>query len=100
MTVQIPSLVFFLTILSLTILDAKRLKTIITPFSVAAWPLAIISLVTNFLLGYLKFPPMTMRVHLFLLLNLIIVWLVGFIYLDQQERLSLQSRWYLDSKGN
>jgi oligosaccharide repeat unit polymerase len=80
MTVQIPSLVFSLTILLFTVLDAKRLKTIITPFSVAAWPFAIISLVTNFLLGYLKFPPMTMRVHLFILLNLTIVWLVGYIF--------------------
>jgi hypothetical protein len=80
MTVQLPSLVFFLTILSLTIYDARRLKTIITPFTVAAWPFAIISLVTNFLLGYLQFPPMTMRVHAFILINLIIIWLVGYLF--------------------
>ena len=80
MTVQLPSLVFFLTILSLTIYDARRLKTIITPFTVAAWPFALISLVTNFLLGYLRFPPMTMRVHAFVLINLIIIWLVGYVF--------------------
>ncbi len=80
MTVQLPSLVFFLAILSLTIYDARRLKTIITPFSVAAWPFVIISLVTNFLLGFLQFPPMTLRVHAFILINLVIIWLVGFIF--------------------
>lgn len=80
MTVQIPSLVFFLAILALTIIDARRLNTIITPFTVAAWPFAIISLVTNFLLGYLRFPPMTMRVHAFVLINLVIIWLVGYVF--------------------
>ncbi|MBA7519427.1 hypothetical protein ES705_11505 [subsurface metagenome] len=80
MTVQVPSLIFFLTILSLTLYDARRLKTIITPFTVAAWPFAIISLVTNFLLGYLQFPPMTMRVHAFILINLVIMWLVGYVF--------------------
>ncbi len=80
MTVQVPSLVFFLAILSLTLYDARRLKTIITPFTVAAWPFAIISLVTNFLLGYLQFPPMTMRVHAFILINLVIMWLVGYVF--------------------
>jgi len=80
MTVQIPSFVFFLAILSLTIYDARRLKTIITPFTVAAWPFVIISLVSNFLLGYLHFPPMTMRVHAFILINLVIMWFVGYIF--------------------
>jgi len=79
MTIQLPSLIFFLTILSLTIVDAKRLNTIITPFSVAAWPFVIISLSVNFMLGALKFPPVTIRAHFFILLNLIIIWLVGFI---------------------
>ncbi len=81
MTVQIPSLVFFMAILALTIIDARRLNTIITPFTVTAWPFAIISLVTNFILGYLRFPPMTMRVHLFVLVNLVIIWLIGYIFL-------------------
>ncbi len=80
MTVQIPSLVFFMAILALTIIDARRLNTIITPFTVTAWPFAIISLVTNFILGYLRFPPMTMRVHLFVLVNLVIIWLIGYIF--------------------
>lgn len=80
MTFQIPSLVFFMAILALTIIDARRLNTIITPFTVAAWPFAIISLMTNFFLGYLRFPPMTMRVHLFVLVNLVIIWLIGYIF--------------------
>ncbi len=80
MNVQLPSLVFFLSIFTLTIIDARRLKTIITPFTVTAWPFVAISLVTNFLLGYLRFPPMTMRVHFFVLLNLMIIWLIGYIF--------------------
>ena len=80
LTVELPSFVFFLAILFLTVFDAKRLGTIITPFTVAAWPFVLISLVTNFLLGELKFPPMTMRVHIYILSNLVIIWLIGFIF--------------------
>ena len=80
MTVQISSFAFFLAILSLTIYDARRLKTIITPFTVAAWPFAIISLITNFLLNFLRFPPLSMRVHAFVFLNLALFWMIGYLF--------------------
>ena len=80
LTDQLPSLVFFLMVLILTVFDTRRLHTIITPFTVAAWPFVIISLTTNFLLGYIGFPAMSMRAHVFLLINLIIIWIVGYIF--------------------
>ncbi len=80
MTIQLPSLVFVLIIATLTFIDAKRLNTIITPFSVTAWPLVMISIIVNFFLGYLKFSPVTIGAHFFIIGNLLIIWLVGFIF--------------------
>jgi hypothetical protein len=36
---QLTSIMFFCVILFLTIFDSKKLKSIITPFTVTAWPL-------------------------------------------------------------
>lgn len=79
MTVQVPSIVFFFAVLSLTVIDRKRLNSIITPFSITAWPFAIIILLVNFVLIYFDFPSISLRSQLFILLNIVLLWLTGFL---------------------
>ncbi len=76
---QLTSIMFFCVILFLTIFDSKKLKSIITPFTVTAWPLVGISLLVNFYLIKMGFKPVTIRVQLFILLNLLIIWLIGYL---------------------
>lgn len=76
---QVTSLTFCLIVFSLTILEKNRLNTIVTPFTVTAWPFVIISILVNGVLIYIGFKPFTMRAQLFVLLNLIILWLIGYL---------------------
>lgn len=80
METQLTSLVFSLSIFSLTIFEKKRLDSLITPFTVTAWPFVIISIFTNFVLIYFKFPAISVRVHYFLFINLIIIWTIGWLF--------------------
>jgi len=75
---QLTSLMFIGIIFLLTIFDKRRLNTVLTPFTVTAWPFVLISILVNFTLVFLGFPPVTVRVHLFILLNLLILWGIGF----------------------
>ncbi len=79
MIIQIYSINFALIVYTLTILEIKKLNTILTPFTVAAWPLVIIILLTDFVLIYFDFKPITERVHIFLIINLLLLWLIGYI---------------------
>lgn len=76
---QVTSLTLFSIVLSLTILEKNRLNTLVTPFTVTAWPFVVISILVNGFLIYIGFKPFTMRAQLFVLLNLIILWLIGYL---------------------
>lgn len=89
MSNQVTSLAFSSVILALTLFDKKSLNTLITPFTVTAWPFVIISVTVNLLLVKIGFYSITLRVHLFVLANLIILWLIGFLF----------SYIYYDDKG-
>lgn len=73
------SIPFILTIIALTLLEKKRLGSILTPFTVSAWPFIGIVITNNFFLGQLQFLPITTRSQLFILINLIIIWIAGYI---------------------
>jgi len=75
---QLTCLMFAGTILLLTLFDKRRLNTVLTPFTATAWPFVLISILVNFALIFFGFPPVTVRVHLFILLNLLILWGIGF----------------------
>ena len=79
MILQLTSLMFAGIIICLTIFDQRRLRTILTPFTVTAWPFVIISILVNFVLVDMQFQPITLRVHFFILVNLFILYLCGFI---------------------
>ncbi|MFA4917418.1 MAG: O-antigen polymerase [Syntrophales bacterium] len=76
---QLTSLTLIGVVLSLTILEKKRLNTLVTPFTVTAWPFVFIAVLVNFLLIHLDFKPFTMRAQLFILANLGILWVIGYI---------------------
>jgi oligosaccharide repeat unit polymerase len=68
-----------MSVLSLTIFDKNRLNSILTPFTVTAWPFVIIILTVNFLLLNFDFPPVTLRAQIFILLNIFLLWIIGYI---------------------
>jgi oligosaccharide repeat unit polymerase len=77
---KLASIFFAGIILVMTVFEKRRLNTIITPFSLSAWPLVFIILAVNFLLVKMEFNIVTPRAILFLLANLFIVWLIGIIF--------------------
>jgi len=79
MDTQLASLFFSITIFSLSLIEKRKINNIITPFNVIAWPFIIISLLANFVLIQFKFPAITIRVHFFILINLIVIWIVGML---------------------
>ena len=76
---QLTSLVFSALIIILFYAEKLRLKKIITPFTLTAIPFVIIILITNFFLIDLKFLPVTMRAQYFILGQLLILWICGYI---------------------
>lgn len=77
---KLSSLFFAAMILAMTVFEKRRLNTIITPYSVSAWPLVFIILVVNFLLVRMGFDIVTPRVIFFLFANLLAIWLIGTIF--------------------
>lgn len=77
---KLSSLFFAAMMLAMTVFEKRRLNTIITPFSVSAWPLVFILLVVNFLLVKMEFDIVTPRVIFFLFANLLAIWLIGTIF--------------------
>ncbi|MBP7885767.1 MAG: oligosaccharide repeat unit polymerase [Candidatus Marinimicrobia bacterium] len=77
---QITSLTFFSIVFALTTFEKRRLNTLVTPFIVTAWPFAIISVLVNYILIYIGFKPFTMRAQLFVLCNLMILWIIGQLF--------------------
>jgi hypothetical protein len=84
---QLSSIVFLSIIIVLTVTEKKYAKGYITPFTVSAWPFAIISLTVNFFLIDLNFPCVSVRAHYFVLVNLVIFWIVGYLF----SRLKVQT---------
>ena len=82
------SISFFLTIL--LIIEKNRLNKIITPFSVATFPFLIIILINNLILIHLDFPAITSRAQFFILSQLIVLWIIGYIISNffNREKLS------------
>jgi len=76
---QLTSLMFFGIILTLTVFDMRRVNSLLTPFTVTAWPFVGIFLLTNIYLVNIGFKPVTIRVQLFILMNLFILWFIGYI---------------------
>jgi oligosaccharide repeat unit polymerase len=76
---QLYSICLALIIIMLTVPEVKRLNSIITPFTFSAWPFLVICLLNNFILVHFKFKPVTARAQLFILVNLVIIWVVGSI---------------------
>jgi len=77
---KLSSLFFAAIILGMTVFEKRRLKTIITPFSLSAWPLVFIIMVVNFLLVKMGFYIVTPRAIMFLLANLLTIWIIGIIF--------------------
>jgi oligosaccharide repeat unit polymerase len=94
---QVSSIVFLSIIVFLTYAEEKHAKGYITPFTVSAWPFVIISLLVNFFLVDIKFPYVSVRAHYFVLINLLIFWIVGYLF----SRLNIQTAGgvYTDLKG-
>ncbi len=57
--------------------EIKRFKMIVTPGVFFAAPFLFIILLTNFVLIYYQYPPITLRVMWFLAIQAVIIWLLG-----------------------
>jgi len=89
---QLTTLTLIFLVLFLVINEKKRLNTIITPFSTTAFPFVAIAILVNFVMVYFQFKPFTMRAQLCIMLNLIILWLVGFLmYYFYEKKISTSS---------
>lgn len=75
----LSSVVLLLIVLFLTIWEKRYYNCLFTPFNVTAWPFVIISVVVNLFAVRIKFLPVSVRVNFFILVNLIIIWVVGYL---------------------
>jgi len=73
------SIAFILTLIALTRLEKLRFGSILTPFTVTAWPFIGIMILNNFFLDKLGFSLITMKSQAFILFNLMLIWFVGYI---------------------
>lgn len=62
---QLSSLVFGFSVIGLSIIESKRFNNLITPFTVTAIPLVLISIAVNFVFIHIDVKPVTMRVIFF-----------------------------------
>ena len=76
---KFTSINFLIITISLIFEEKSRLNKIITPYSVTAFPFIIIVLFNNFILIQYDFPPVTTRVQYFILTQLIVLWIVGYL---------------------
>ena len=92
---QLATITFALIVLGMTILERRQVESYITPFSVCAWPFVFIFFIVNFLLFYLGFAPITLRVIYFILLNISLIWFIGigssFFMYGKQESIPVKS---------
>ena len=92
--VTISSILLVISVVFFTSLERIYIRNLITPFTVTAWPLALISLTTNIFAVKIGFLPITIRTNLFLLLNIVILWCVSFLMNFQKPTLSISKRKY------
>ncbi|MEL6820377.1 MAG: O-antigen polymerase [Calditrichota bacterium] len=84
MTNLLSTTVLCSSVLMLTIAESRRLGSLLTPFTTIAWPLAAISLIVNAVAVHMDFFPVTPRVNYFILLNLFLIWMVGYVMTPRQ----------------
>jgi len=91
----LSSFVLLFSVLGLTLVEKRYLDNLFTPFTVTAWPFAIISLLVNLFAVRLEFLPVTARANYFILLNLFIIWLVGFLMFHSRKK-TLEKQDYIE----
>jgi hypothetical protein len=77
---QFATLSFGIAIFGLTYFEKQRVKSVITPFTVSAWPFVFISLLVNFALVDIGYPHVSQRALYFILANLLIGWIAGLVF--------------------
>ncbi len=90
----LSSLILLCVVFLLTVLEKAQYNNLFTPFSVTAWPFVIISLVVNLIAVRMEFLAVSVRANLFILINLILIWMVGYLMYHLSGRPSLKSRFY------
>lgn len=86
MTNIFSSLVLLFAVWGLTLAEINYSKNLFTPFTVTAWPFAIVSILANLFVVRIGFLPVTVRANLFILLNLIVIWIVGFLLFQKYKK--------------
>jgi hypothetical protein len=81
-------------VLLLTVIEKKNYNCLFTPFSVTAWPFAIISLIVNLIAVRMQFLPVSVRANFFILVNLILIWIVGSIMYHLSSRPSIRGSFH------
>ena len=76
---QLSSLAFVVISFGFIYSETKRFNNLLTPLTVTAFPLVLITLITNFLFVYFGVNPVTARVNYFLLLCLFFMWGTGYV---------------------
>ena len=86
---QLSSLVFFLCIAGLTVIENRKWNNLYTPFTLTAWPFVVITLLVNFLLYQIGFSMITARANYFVLLNLVFIWIFSYLvsHFNSTERI-------------
>lgn len=77
--IRILTICFIIVMFLLLLEEKNRIQKIITPFSATAIPFILVIFFTNFFLVNIKFPPITIRVQLFILFMMVLIWGIGFI---------------------
>jgi len=77
---QISSIALAVCVFGMSVYEIRRYDNLITPFTVAALPIAFISCLVNFIFIYWDINPVTIRVNFFLLLCFFLIWVVGFLF--------------------
>ncbi len=80
METQFAGIAFVITILGLSGFEIRRLKTIITPFTVTALPFVAIVFLLSFVYIDAQITPISVRAIYFILFNLTLIWIVGFFF--------------------
>ena len=88
----LSSFVLLLFVLGFTLIEKKYYHNLFSPFIVTAWPFVVISLLVNLLAVHFDFLPVTARANYFILLNLFIIWVIGyFFYRLKNPNLSIKN---------
>jgi len=95
----LSSYTLLLWVLLLSIIEINYTKNIFSPFTVTAWPYAIISILVNTFAVSIGFLPVSVRANFFILLNLSLVWITGLIIYVLGSKKSYQPTDYANVFG-